>query len=566
MSFEPIIVLIIVVAVIIVAATIIMRITNDKHKVVRFVKNRCAKQIAVLLNVENISKEYTFSSEEEDIICSLSLEDWKHWTFQINEARETAKKYPLAFDDLIEESFPHIYSRKCFGKSNSASIADKRMSIIDSMTPEELSLVLAESSENWEARIKRNNIASKIKRENLDGYSTYCEILKKPSLSSSEIISYKKAIIEYQKAYELSKIYEGWEDKQQKFSSSYHALCSEHRKDDGRFTYQVKFNHIDKFGKLVISEFKVWQGFVDAFSFSDAEEKPQFMIRCTDNLPSFKNKNRFFKESVYNGIFNLIESAYNKEEDGTLVVFINSSRFNWEKDSYDYHYRFLQSHLKEEGIDFCDIENLTDIDRKCKYSSVIIIDFITNDEDLKSNCRIVAEYFTGKIPFIGYYTLLKEYTEAQIKLHYKKEAKSPSPNPEPPVQAPPPQNDDYDIAFVEDLFSKVHKHSYFSFIAITNTLIGEADGAEKTRKVWLDNPNKYHYKVGNRDDMIAGKYSVDGRLSYESFNMEGDRHKLKDAAKYSYYLFKEMGVWGQFKEKGEAAINFMNSMEFLRYH
>lgn len=510
-----------------------------------------------------ITKEYTFSSEEEDIICSLSLEDWKYWTFQINEAKETAKKYTIAFDEFIAESFPHIYKRKCFQKSKFSPIANKREAVIDSMTSGELSLVLSESSENWEARVKRNNIASKIKRENQDGYFTYCEVLKKPSLSSNEVIFNKKAIIEYQKAYEQSKIYEGWEDKQQKFSSSYRALCSEHRKEDGRFSYKVTFNHIDKFGKLVISEFMVCQGFVDAFCFSDIEEKPQFVIRCTDNLPSFKNKNRIFRESVYNGIFNVIESAYNKEEDATLVVFINSSRFNWEKDSYNYHYRFLKSKLREEGIDFCEIENLTKIDRKHIYSSVVIIDFITNDEDLKSNCRIVAEYFTGKIPFIGYYTLLKEYTEEQIKLHYKKEPKSPASSPEPPVQAPPPKNDDKEIAFVEELFTKVHKHSFFSFIAITNTLIGNAAGAERTKRIWLDNPNKYDFITGDREDMIAGKYSIDGSSSYKSFIMEGDVSKLKDTAKYSYYLFKRMGIWEEFKKKGEDAIYYINRMDFL---
>ena len=207
MSFESIIALVIGVAVIIIATTIIMRMTNNKKKVVRYVKSRCAKQIAVLLNKEKITPEYSFSSEEEDILCSLTIEDWKHWTFQVKDAKEVAKKYPLAFDDFIAESFPQIYNRKCFEKSKFTSTARKREAVIDSMTSEELSLVLAETSDNWNARIKKNSIASEIKRTNRDGYTTYCDVLKRASLSTTEIIRDKRAIIEYQRTYENSKIY-----------------------------------------------------------------------------------------------------------------------------------------------------------------------------------------------------------------------------------------------------------------------------------------------------------------------------------------------------------------------
>ena len=320
MSFESIIALVIVVAVIIIATTIIMRMTNNKKKVVRYVKSRCAKQIAVLLNKEKITPEYSFSSEEEDILCSLTIEDWKHWTFQVKDAKEVAKKYPLAFDDFIAESFPQIYNRKCFEKSKFTSTARKREAVIDSMTSEELSLVLAETSDNWNARIKKNSIASEIKRTNRDGYTTYCDVLKRASLSTTEIIRDKRAIIEYQRTYENSKIYEGWEEKQNTFSSLYHSLCSEHRKSDGRFTYQVKFNHIDKFGKLISSEFKVWQGFVDAFSFSDIEEKPQFMIKCTKLSILY---GCFFCYTKYRGI-HMINLSKTKT-DSLLTMYIMES-------------------------------------------------------------------------------------------------------------------------------------------------------------------------------------------------------------------------------------------------
>lgn len=564
MSFESIIALIIVVAVIIIATAIIMRMTNNKKKVVRFVKSRCANQIAVLLNKEKITSEYTFTSEEEDIICSLSLEDWKHWIFQVKDAKETAKKYPLAFDDFIAESFPQIYSRKCFEKSKFTSTARKRESLIDSMTSEELSLVLAETSDNWNARIKRNSIASEIKRTNRDGYTTYCEVLKKASLSTTEIIRDKKAIIEYQKAYEKSKIYDGWVDKQKGFCESYYNICKEVRESDGRFTYQVKFNHNDKFGKSQESEFKVWQGFLSSFSYECDDIQPEHMISTRNNLDEWKNRSRYYYNRVYDGLYNLIESLTAKRESKPLIVFVNSSKYNWGKESYNYHYKYLRNKLVENDYVTIDFESIYEIDRDSIYDSVIIIDLLTHNDDLKNNCRNIAEYFTKKQPFIAYYTYLKEYSKAEVERFYKKKEStkvaSPAPN-------PIPSNEQKEIEFIKNLFLKVNKHSFFSYVAITNTLIGEAGGANDVMKVWLDNPAMYHLKTGDcTETKIEGRFSVDGRHTYTVFNMAGNDFSVEDVAKYTYKLFSKMGIWSQFREKGESAINYMNRRGFLSKH
>ena len=66
--------------------------------------------------------------------------------------------------------------------------------------------------------------------------------------------------------------------------------------------------------------------------------------------------------------------------------------------------------------------------------------------------------------------------------------------------------------------------------------------------------------------MITGSYSVDGGLNFTDFNIPGNRDNIHDAAVYSYQLFMRMGIWGQFKSKGEDAISHMNAMGYLSTH
>ena len=118
-----------------------------------------------------------------------------------------------------------------------------------------------------------------------------------------------------------------------------------------------------------------------------------------------------------------------------------------------------------------------------------------------------------------------------------------------------------------DMILKVNKHSYFSYTAITNTLIGRAGGANAIKKVWLDDPSKYHFKMEDSTGvMIKGSYSLDNELNYIEFNMSGSKTSVDDVSKYTYKLFLEMGIWNQFKSKGEDAINRMNSMGLLSTH
>lgn len=558
------IVLIVVTAIIIIAVTIIAYKKSSTHAYVSWVVKKHPKQLAVLLGHPSASvNNLSFTSEEKERILAVSKAEWNHWGELVDEVKVIAGKHTITFDDYVFNEFPHLRSRfssSLFNKSN------KRDLYVEAMTIDELGMVVAETEENWNERRIRNQRASEIKSKNIEGYKIYCDVRNISIPSSIDILRDKVTIEDYQKSYERSKIYEGWEDKQKSFCDKYHALCSKHRDCDGRFTYEVNYSHITKTGSTLMSKFKIWQGFIRSFSFENEEMQPDHMITTKNNLPEFKDRDRFFVKRVYQGIYDIIDGLLQEHELVPLVVFVNSSKYDWPKATYQYHYKEIKSLLDANSYDYCNLEELHEIKSTIQYDVVILMDAITHTDDLKNNSRLIAEYFTKKVPLIGYYTWLKEYTADEVLRFCKKS----TPTTTKPAPVPPPKpinTEETDIAFVKELFSKVHKHSYFSYIAITNTLIGEAGGAGETKPKWLSKPMAYEIKCERCDESrIEVSYSVNGGLSYDDMKFDSDAFSIDDAAKFTYKLFKTMGVWEEFKNKGQKAIDHMNYRGFLASH
>ena len=94
----------------------------------------------------------------------------------------------------------------------------------------------------------------------------------------------------------------------------------------------------------------------------------------------------------------------------------------------------------------------------------------------------------------------------------------------------------------------------------------EAGSSEQTKRKWLDNPDQYDFRVKDKQNYISGEYSIDGGNSYQELSIIGSERSVDDVARYTYLLFKEMGVLDQFKEKGQYAVEFMNSVGSLAHH
>lgn len=566
MIYETTIIALTVIALIGIAIAIIVRINAPKRKLYKYLRSNCMLQAAVLLDKDEIFASYSFTQEEKLVIEKMSLEDWMHWHSQVEMAKAIANKYPLAFNDLLMELFPQVYRRKCVVKRQSNRRLNKNEVLVEGLLTNELSLVIAESEESWNNRISNNGKASRIKISNKDGFETYCEIKKRSCPTTIEILRDSNEIVELQKAYNQSLIYNEWEKRQEDFCDKYYALCKEHRNSDGRFTYNVKFTHNDKYFRRIESEFKVWQGFVGAYSYESEELQPSHMISTRNKLPEWKSYERYYYNQVYDGIFQVAEGLASMQESKPLIVFVFSSRYEWNQDTYNKHYRYIRNLLESNGYDTVNMELLSKISKEAEYESVMIIDLITHNDDLKLNCKLIAEYFTKKQPNIAYYSLLKEYSKNEVERFYKKKSEEKKKVIAQPAPITPPLKKNEDIEFIKEQFKRVNKHSFFSYIAITNTLIGKARHAEDVKKIWLDIPGKYHIETDCSATQIETQYSTDGKNTYTEYRIDGNSFSLDDVAEYTYNLFKAMGVLSQFRSKGSKAIDFINRLECLKHH
>lgn len=420
MISEYIIVIVLIAIVIIAIVCVFVRSSYNpkKKEILDFVKKNCMTQVNVLLlqkqiNTDNLfpSNKCVFTKRQIDAICELSIEEWELWNKLVKDVKYIGVTYNYVFGDFLKEN-------KLIDPSSKIDSASDRDYFIELLTIEQLSLIVTETKDNWERRTNIKKKAFLIKRTYVNGFFKYCNMTKNPIPTDFDIVRDKKRIIAYQRYYEQRKIYIGWEDSQNVFCREYYNICKKARESDGRYFYQIKYNQINEDGKLVESEFKIWQGFVSSFCVYRDDIQPMFMLNQRTKLTAFQNRRRFYNDIVYDGIFKIINDVSSNQPSNTLIIFVNSTTFNWKEITYSYHYKRLKSRLNNDNYKYIDLENLSSIGKESCYESAIIIDFITNVEDLRINSRIVAEYFTKKQPHIAYYSFIKEYTKEEIEKLY----------------------------------------------------------------------------------------------------------------------------------------------------
>ena len=194
-----------------------------------------------------------------------------------------------------------------------------------------------------------------------------------------------------------------------------------------------------------------------------------------------------------------------------------------------------------------------------QIGGVFVLDFITSNDELMNNCKLIIEHFNKSVPFIGYYSMIKEYDEDELlELAEKDESYL------------LPKEEIYDeneyIEYLKSCILQVNKAARFYFLAVPNVWIGSAVGAEDTKKTWLENPDSLKFRTKRENGKISGEYSIDGGANYEEISIEGDINDIDDIARFTYRLFQIMGVLSQFKEHGQEAIEYMNMRGFLSRH
>ena len=529
---------------------------NKDARRIRMVHKNYPMLLRALLDATSININ-SLSNEQRKLILSLSDDDWMDWAAIKKNQHNIAEEYSSLFIKYILEQYPQITERNNYSIKGkiSPTINENVDAILNSLNLHEMRMLDAETIDNWENRKKRNVLLEKIRKEYPDGLKELDQRItstKKPkNLSDEDIIREISTIKLFQQWHDLASAYRDWKKRQEVFATKYYNLCRQDRTNDGRYTYQVCYKRTTGLGDLVDDVYKIWQGFVSSFSSHYLEFQDDRYISRYNKIPGFKACTRYFTKIVYEQIFKLISDIYEYLESKPLTIFVNSSNYGWSKDAYEYHYRQLRELLDSNKFPYCDYESLHNIKETTVYEGVVVIDLITSNDEMTNKSKLIIEHFTRHVPVIGYYSFIKEYSDEEIKKIF-----------EPDVVK------NNDIAFIKKQFERVIKNEYFSYIAIINTILGEAGGADKTKKIWLDAPDKYELRFmdGDNTSKMVANYSVDGGITYTVKEYEGDSFSIEDVVKMSYDILLKMGILKNFKSKGAKAIDFMNEQAFLAYH
>lgn len=557
------------------AALLIFVIKRNKmSRRVRSLLKTHPYKIRTLLNRDKTPKVSDLSKEDRKIITSLSDNDWEEWSSHIIELKKKAQKYPETFLGFIFKNFPSLKDKNGFKKDYTLFMPTiKKVSLaIDNLLLEELRALGANSEETWKKHDDIRREAIKVRQKYPEGFKTYCEINKLNQPKEISILHDRKQIAELQELYVVSKAYDGWEKKQEDFCSKLWKIYGKECPNDGRYCYYPSFGKPTRIGTVTESKFKVWQGFSKCFCSRLLQRQAGSFRSNYDHIAEFAKRTRFFYDRVYDALFKVALKFKETIRGELYIVLMDKCKLNWGKEIYNYHYRRIKENIDSSDIPRINFSELYKIKDTGNISGVFIIDFITSNDEMLNNCRQVVEFFNKSVPFLGYYSLIKEYDEDElIKLAEKhegyllKENLSVEQNIEDDCEIES-HSEDENIEFVKNLLLQVNKHPFFSYLAIPNTWIGGAHGADITKSKWLNNSKRYIFKTKDKIGFISGFYSVDGGNNSKEISVRGNINNIDDIACFTYILFKEMGIMDDFREHGHKAVAYMNRHGFLASH
>lgn len=507
--------------------------------------------VCALVQKAQIDKTTVFSEDEEQKIITMTEEDWKEWESQIVNQYKYFSANSFLVNDFIMEYFPNLFERALF------KLFSKRMSkseaAIRSLTFEEIQILISMSDDDWKKRREKLTKINHIINNNPDGIKTYKEIHKISGILSNSVLLREQYTIEHLQGYFIqAQNLTDWEKKQNDFSKQYRSHIREWHPSCGFYTYKIPYRRMQKDGSYTQSSYCVWQSFNASYSNYHLDEQPESLINFNKKIYEFKSRTRYYYDHVYIKVFDIIRNIETISEDKPLVVFINNCIYDWSKDTYDFHYRYLKSVLEQNQYTYTDIDNLYKLAKEQIFSCVMIIDFITTNKELSTNCNLILDYFKDNTPVIGYHSIIKEYSEKEILDLIEQENTD-------------KDNEQNSIQYVKTLFLKVNKNDYFLYFAIINVLIGQANCSDEIKKTWLRNPDAIYVDGDSKDGIIKFTYSINGN-DKQTFSMKGDGNSIDDVSKFSYLFLKETGLWQQFKENGHKAIDKMNTLDVLAHY
>lgn len=548
----------------------------SNHKI-KSIANKYPLEVCVLLYYNDISelKILTMPYCDRKIVLSFAREDYKQWR-ELREEIEIIKgSYPEALFSFIKENCPDVFSQSRIQSKYlhpQESRYDKELldDLIECLNFQEVQLIVKESAQNWEKRTVVLVEAKEIALKYRNGIKSFIKI-HPGNTGNIQLVQNKKEIIELEKQFQSFLMYFNWYSRQKSFSEDFFKNY-ETTFNSKHYKYDVKFRHPDQFSNLRDSSFPLY--ITTYYPFAEFSPKlDSEYIERSSTAKQLKERQSSIKKECYDEMFALIQEAGTKYDSKILVVICNSGPYHLSQETIDYQYSHIIEKVVESSYDWCYSSDFFDNYKETdeEYEAVFFMDFMTKNESIFENCEYFLSHFKKHIPCIGYFPVTKELSEDELQEIYKngerererkrREEQERKKREEEEERNRIEQQRREDKAFIKFQFSRVTKHPFYSYVAITNTLIGNATQADIVIKKWLDPDCHCRFYCTNGSYV----YTLDGETYYD-LPFVGNSQNIDDVVDYTYKLFKEMGVLSNFKNCGAEAIDYMNDHRILAYH
>jgi hypothetical protein len=195
-------------------------------------------------------------------------------------------------------------------------------------------------------------------------------------------------------------------------------ICKKFGPDNwGRYSYPIKLPCFYQDENTKIVESSITQYFRKACFSGEIDikyDKFNHILKRAEYIPKLLKCNANYKKEIYDNIFNNIVSLKNEFKDLSILWGCKTCSLN------DYHFKYLKNKLDE--IEISNM-NISDISGDKLNRHIIIIDIVTTNEELISNCEYVINSCKKIRPLIIYLSLLKCYDYNEVEEIISKEDK-----------------------------------------------------------------------------------------------------------------------------------------------
>ena len=160
----------------------------------------------------------------------------------------------------------------------------------------------------------------------------------------------------YEEYYKTALKYDQWEKEQSEFTQKCRDIGPTLMPDFGYYKYNIPFEKQDENGSRVNGDYLVWQFFAGSYcleidlDYTDFE----YIKQRTNNIDSFKQRDRYYLPSVYESIGSFINKL---SETYGVSVYLCANNNEWNAANLNYHYCQVKGapfYELSESIEVCD--------------------------------------------------------------------------------------------------------------------------------------------------------------------------------------------------------------------